>query len=353
MTGAGVAALRRRSITGAWILTFGPVTLRVRPRAFWFGLIAFALLLAVGVVTLSVGTLALSPGQVVAALFGSGEDAAVRTVHGRRLPRLLTAAAVGGALGIAGAIFQSVSRNALGSPDIIGFTAGASAGAVIAVTVFDAGVWTTAAAAIVGGLVTAIVVYGLARRGGITGGLRLVLVGIGVGAIASAVTSLFVVRTELDRAVSAQQWLAGSLIGRGWPHAWIVMITVAVLVVPLIIVGRRLTVLEMGDDLAAAVGIRVERTRFVAVILGVLLTGVAVAATGPIAFVALAAPQIAGRFIRHSGVHVVGSLLLGAILLVLADLLAQSIEIGLRTPVGTVTALLGGLYLVWLLARRA
>ncbi|MBB6389845.1 FecCD family ABC transporter permease [Microbacterium thalassium] len=345
--------LGRRSITGAWVVSAGPITVRIRPRSFWVGIAAIAVLLAAGLVTLTHGTLALSPAEVVAALFGQGEAPAVRTVQGRRLPRLITAATVGGALGIAGAVFQSVSRNALGSPDIIGFTSGAAAGAVIQVTVFGGDVVATALSAIAGGLVTALLVYGLARRGGITGGLRLVLVGIGVGAIASAITALFVVRAELDRAVSAQQWLAGSLLGRGWPHAWSVTVAVLVLIVPIVIVARRLTLIEMGDDLAGSIGVRVERTRFIAVILGVLLTGVAVAATGPIAFIALAAPQIVGRLVRSGGVHVLTSALLGAILLVTADLLSQAVDIGLRTPVGTVTALLGGVYLVWMLARRA
>lgn len=357
MTGQSVRAPRalvsRSTIVPGWIVSLGPVTLRVAPRAFWVAAVLVLALVVAGVVTLMYGTLTLSPSEVIAALFGQGEEAALRTVQGRRMPRLLTAAAVGAALGIAGAIFQSVSRNALGSPDIIGFTSGASAGAVVQVTVFGGDVLATALAAIGGGVLAALTVYGLARQGGVTGGLRLVLIGIGVGAIASAVTALFVVRAEIDRAVVAQQWLAGSLLGRGWPHALSVLTATVVLIPALVAVGRRLTLMEMGDDLAAGIGVRVERTRFAAIVLGVLLTGVAVAATGPIAFVALAAPQVVVRLTRCSGVHVATSGLLGATLLVLADLLSQAVDLGLRAPVGTVTALLGGVYLIWLLARRA
>lgn len=164
-------------------------------------------------------------------------------------------------------------------------------------------------------MLTALLVYALARKDGVSGGLRLVLVGIGVGAMLSAVMSFLVVRADIDDATVVQQWTAGSLTGRGWPHAVSVAIAVGVLVPALVVVSRRVTMMEMGDDAASSLGISVERYRFAGILLAVALTGAATAATGPIAFVALAAPQIARRLARRSGVLVAPSFLLGAVLL--------------------------------------
>ncbi len=349
----GTVGLRRSKVTKHWVITAGWVSLRIAPRTFWVALALLLLLSTVSAIALMHGTMSLSASEVIAAVWGDGERGVVRTVQGRRLPRLITAILVGGALGISGAMIQTVSRNPLGSPDIIGFTSGAATGAVIWISVFGVSVLPTALAAVAGGVLTASVVYLVARRDGVSGGIRLVLVGIGVGAITTAVTTVFVVRADHDRAANAQQWLAGTLIARGWTHATSMLVAVAILIVPVWIVSRRLSFLEMGDDLAAGVGVAVERTRFLAVALAVLLLSVSVATTGPIAFVSLAAPQIARRLTRSAGVQVGTAFLVGACLLLLADLLSQAVDIGLRTPVGTVTALLGGLYLIWLLARRA
>lgn len=344
--------LTRSPRVSGWIIRVGSLSIRLAPRVFWVGLTLCVMLVALASWALLHGTIAVTGGQVIAAIFGDGEASIVRTVRDRRLPRLITAICVGGALGIARAFFQSVSRNALGSPDIIGFTSGAAAGAVTQLVLFNGGMVATAISAVAGGVVTASAVYLLARRDGVTGGLRLVLVGIGVGAIASAITNLHIVRAGLYRAQSAQQWLAGALVGRGWTHAVSMFVVLVALAVPVVVIARRLTYLELGDDLAAGLGMRTERTRLAAVAVGIGLTSTAVAATGPIAFIALAAPQLIIRLYRKDGVHPGGAFGMGAVLLVAADLLSMSVDIGLRTPVGTVTALLGGMYLIWLLARR-
>lgn len=331
----------------------GPYSIRVTPRAMLACGVVLVVLLVVSVLTMGAGRLGLSPVETLLAAFGQGEPAAVRSVQGRRLPRLLTAIGVGGCLGASGAVFQSLARNALASPDIIGFTSGAAAGAVVQILFFGGGVLDTALSAIAGGIVTALVVYVLSRKGGVSGGMRLVLVGIGIGAVLSAVTDFLIVRAEITDAATVQLWSAGSLTGRGWPHAGSVFAAAAILMPLLAVVGRRVTLMEMGDDVAAGLGIPVERYRLAAMVLGVLLVGVAIAAAGPIAFVALAAPQIARRIARGSGVPLATSFVVGAVLLTGADLVAQTVDIGLRTPVGLVTSLLGGAYLVWLLARRA
>jgi iron complex transport system permease protein len=334
------------------VITVGRISVRLRPRALIVGAAVVAVLLVIAVATLGSGRLGLSPFETLAALFGDGDAIAVRSVQGRRLPRLLAAAAVGGALGAAGALFQSLSRNALGSPDVIGFTTGAGTAAAVQTVAFDGGVVATAVSALLGAIATAAVVVLLARRDGVTGGLRLVLVGVGTGAVLAAVTDFVVVRAGITDATTVQQWTAGSLTGRGWGHVSWVLGALLVLTPLLAMVARRVTVMEMGDDAAAGLGLSVERWRLATVGVGVLLVGAAIAVAGPIAFVALAAPQIARRLTRAPGVPVLTAFLTGAALLAAADLLAQSLDVGLRTPVGLVTSLLGGLYLLWLLARR-
>ena len=250
----------------------GPLQTRVAVRPLLVGAGLFVALCVVAVMSLMHGTLSLPAGEVIEAVFGRGDERAVRTVQGRRLPRLLTAVLVGGGLGAAGATFQSVTRNPLGSPDIIGLTAGASAGAVTQVVVFGGGVGQTAVAAIIGATLAALAVYVLARRNGTSGGERLVLVGIGIGAMCSAVTALMVVRAEIESAVNAQAWLAGSLLARDWVHVRGLGLASLLLLPVLLALGRRLTIMEMGDELATGVGIRVERVRFGAIVAAVLLT---------------------------------------------------------------------------------
>ncbi|WP_336658924.1 FecCD family ABC transporter permease [Leucobacter sp. USHLN153] len=334
-------------------LRVGRYSARVDGRVLRLALVLLAVLLVVGTASLMLGSLHLSVSEVLWALAGQGEERTIRTVVGRRVPRLLCAALVGAALGVAGCVFQSLSRNPLGSPDIIGFTSGAATGAVAQITLFGGGVFATALAAVSGGLITAFLVYVLARKHGVTGGIRLVLVGIGIGAVAAACTDLLLVRAGIAEAAAAQVWQSGSLTGRGWPHVLTLLVALAVLLPLLGLLGRTMRMIEMGDDTAAALGIRVERVRFGVLVTGVLLTGVATAVAGPIAFIALAAPQVVARIIRRGSVHLALSALMGAILLASADIVSQHVDIGLRMPIGIVTAILGGIYLVWLLARRA
>lgn len=340
-----------RLISGR-VLALGRVRLRVQPRELWVAGTLVVLLLAAAGLALTLGTLRFGVGEVLRALAGDGDEQTLRTVAGRRLPRMLTAVLVGGLLAVAGSAFQSLSRNALGSPDIIGFTAGAATGAVVQIAVFGGGMFATAAAALAGGLVTAVLVYLLARQDGISGGMRLVLVGIGVGAVMGAVTQLVMVRIAVGEASLAQLWLDGSLVGRGWTHVALLTIAGVALLPPMLGLARRLRFMEMGDDMATAVGIRAERTRLTMVVLAVCCSSVAVAAAGPIAFIALAAPQIVTRLTRGGSVQLVLSFLMGSLLLLCADLISAHVDIGLRIPVGLVTAALGGVYLIYLLARR-
>jgi iron complex transport system permease protein len=323
-------------------------SVRVHPRSLGVCGVLVVVVLVLLVLAIGTGEYPISPGEVVQALFGAGDSGTSFVVQTLRLPRALTALLVGGTLGAAGAIFQSITRNPLGSPDIIGFEAGASAAAVAAILLFSAGTGTIALCAVAGGLLTALAVYLLAYRGGVQG-YRLVLVGIGMSAMLYALTDYLLTRARLDEAITAYVWLTGSLNGRGWEHVRPLAVALLVLLPLVALLARPLRMMELGDDAAKALGVRVEGSRLALVLVGVGLTAVAVASAGPIAFVALASPQIARRLTHATGPGIPAAMLTGAALLLGSDLLAQRVFPSTELPVGVVTGVLGGLYLMWLL----
>lgn len=330
----------------------GGVRLGVERRTLMVGSALAAVILAAAAASLMSGSVALSVSQVLDALTGHADaEKTARVLWQIRVPRVATAVAVGMALGAAGCVFQSVSRNALGSPDIIGFTTGSATGAVVQIVLIGAGPAATTGAAVVTGLLTAAAVYALARKDGVSGGYRLVLVGIGVSAFVGAVNTLVMARGDLDLATQARVWLSGSLNARTWDDAWPPLLAVVVVLPVLVAMSRRLDILEMGDDQAGQLGLRAERIRLTVMFLGVTLTAAAVAGAGPIAFVALAAPQIAARLTRAARVQVISSALMGAALLLCADLLSVHLPVSAALPVGLVTGALGGVYLLWILTR--
>lgn len=334
------------------VLRCGPFSLMWRPRTALVCAALAGIAAGLAVALLGTGTLAFSPAEILAALAGEGRDPmAEKVVWGLRLPRVVTACCVGAALGMAGAIFQSVSRNALGSPDIIGFTAGAATGAIVQIILFDADPLAVSLAAALASMAMAVLVFLLALKGRVTGGYRLVLVGLGVGATLTGVNTILLVASDLDRSMSAQLWLAGSLAARSWAHAGPAALGLALIVPVALLHARRLALLEMGDDAASQLGIAVERTRLSMVMTAVGLTALATAAAGPIAFIALAAPQLARRLCRSPDVPLVAGAAMGAVLLLAADLFSQRFPAGLNLPIGLTTALLGGLYLLWRLSR--
>ncbi len=333
-------------------LRIGSLSLRWRPRTALVCAVLAGTALALAVVLLGTGKLAFAPAEVVAALFGRGENPmAERVVWGLRLPRVITAACVGAALGMAGAIFQSISRNALGSPDIIGFTTGAATGAIVQILLFGADPFAIALAAVLSGMATAALVFLMALKGRVTGGYRLVLVGIGVGATLTGVNTMLLVASDLDRSIAAQIWLAGSLTARSWSHAAPAALGLVLIVPVALLHARRLALLEMGDEAASQLGVPVERTRLAMVMTAVGLTAMATAAAGPIAFIALAGPQLARRLCRSPEVPLLPGAAMGAVLLLAADLVSQRVPTGLNLPIGLTTGLLGGIYLLWRLAR--
>jgi iron complex transport system permease protein len=337
-------------------VTAGP-TIVVRMRRLSFRLhrravvagVAIALVgLVVGLVSLASGSYPLSLGEVVGALTGQEHGITATIVVEWRLPRVLLATLFGVALGLAGAVFQSLVRNPLGSPDIIGFDAGAYTGALVVLLVLHGGgIYGTAAGALAGGLATAAAVYLLAYRRGVQG-FRLIITGIGVTAMLGSLNTWLLLRSTTQDALSASYWGAGSLESAGYGQLGPAAIAFAVLFAAVAALSRGMHALELGDDAARQLGVRAERTRLLLVVVGVALSATVTSLAGPIAFVALSAPQIARRLTGSAGVTLAASGATGAALLLAADWIAQhALPVGL--PVGLVTVVLGGGYFVWLL----
>jgi iron complex transport system permease protein len=335
------------------VRTVGRLSVRTHPRAGAVVLALIAGIVGVAAVTLSTGDFAVPLGSVVRTLLGGGTGAERFVVGTLRLPRLLTGLLVGAALGAAGALFQSLSRNPLGSPDVVGFETGSATGALLVILLRHGTMPQIATGSILGGVATALVVYVLAIRPGVQG-YRLILIGIGIGvaAMLGSVNSYLLTRARLADARAAAVWLTGSLNGRGWEHVRPLAPAVLVLLPLAVWLGRDLRMIELGDDTARALGIDPERRRLAGVVVGVGLTAVATASAGPIAFIALSAPHVARRLTGVPGPNVLAAALTGALLLSAGDLASQRLFGDVELPVGVVTGAVGGIYLGWLLARE-
>ncbi|MFD4699040.1 FecCD family ABC transporter permease [Streptomyces niveus] len=306
-------------------------------------------------VSIGVGDFPIGLPQVVTTLLGQGEQVDEFVIMDLRLPRALAGLVVGIALGVSGAITQSVARNPLASPEILGITWGAGAVAVFLVTV--SGVTTTAvvnsvglsAAALAGGLLTGLLVYFLAWRRGIDG-MRLILIGISVSAVMQAITTWLLVQADIRDVARAQVWLVGSLDNRSWDDVRVALWCTLVLLAVVAGAAFQFKPMHLGDEVAAGLGVRYTVVRAVLLLCAVLLAAVGVSAAGPVAFVALVAPQVAMRLMRCPTPPLLASGLVGALLLIGADLVARA-GLPITLPVGVVTAAIGGPFLVYLLVR--
>ncbi|RPF32443.1 iron chelate uptake ABC transporter family permease subunit [Streptomyces sp. TLI_185] len=334
--------------------TPGGLSLRLDVRAVTVVALLLLAALAASVLLIGTGDFPISAGDVLRTLAGGGNAGQEFIVNELRLPRVLVGLLVGASLGLGGALFQAVTRNPLGSPDVLGLGQGATAGALVMIVLFSGSAAQVTMGALVGGLATGLAIYLLSWKRGVHG-YRLVLVGIGVSAIVTAVNSYLLTVSDLVDAARAVVWMTGSLSGRDWDQVWPLLGLCAVLV-PLVLANARgLRMMEMGDDVSNALGVRVERVRALLLVAAVLLTATATAAAGPVSFVALTAPQLARRLTRSPGPNLVSSLCMGAALLVSADWISQRAFGADQLPVGVVTGVLGGVYLLWLLVteRRA
>ncbi|MFE0738125.1 FecCD family ABC transporter permease [Streptomyces sp. NPDC058855] len=338
-------------MTTKTLRTAGGLSVRYAPRGALSVLGLFVLTLAGAVVLVGTGDFPMTPGEVVDTLLGRGTLVQEFAVMEIRLPRVLVAVLVGAALAVGGAVFQSISRNPLGSPDVIGFGQGATVGALTVIVLFQGSAAAAAGGAVVGGLVTGAAIYLLAWKKGVHG-YRLVLVGIGAAAMLTSVIHYLITKANLVDATRATVWMTGSLDGRDWAQFWPLLIVCCVLLPLVLGHGRALRMLEMGDDAAYALGVKVERTRILLMASAVLLVAVATSAAGPIVFVSLSAPQLARRLTRTPGPNLGASALMGAVLLLAADWLATNAFGERQLPVGVVTGILGGCYLLWLLVTE-
>ncbi|GGP70852.1 ABC transporter permease [Streptomyces variabilis] len=332
----------------------GGLSVRLDVRAFTVVVLLMVLALGASVLLVGTGDFPMSAADVLTTLVGQGSEGQEFIVTELRLPRVLVGLLVGASLGIGGALFQAISRNPLGSPDILGLGQGATAGALTVIVLFSGTANQVALGALAGGLITGTAIYVLAWKRGVHG-YRLVLVGIGVSAVVTAVNGYLLTKSDIVDAARAVVWMTGSLDGRDWDQVWPLLALCAVLVPVVLANSRALRMTEMGDDVSAALGVRVERLRLVLMLSAVLLTASATAAAGPVSFVALTAPQLARRLTRSPGPNLIASMWMGAALLVLADFVSQRAFGAEQLPVGVVTGVLGGVYLLWLLVteRRA
>ncbi|MGX2995435.1 FecCD family ABC transporter permease [Streptomyces sp. JNUCC 64] len=308
-----------------------------------------AVLAVACVAYLSVGETFVSPAEVLRVL--SGQPSADELVVGTlRLPRLVVGLLVGAAFGVAGALIQTVARNPLASPDVIGISQGAAAVTVGAMTF---GVTSYAALpylSISGGVLAAALVYVFAWRGGLQA-TRFVLIGIGIAMALRSIVSLFMTKGDQQVAQQAQVWMTGSLNGRGWPEATPLVWTLVLLLPAVLWAAHAQRRVGVDDDTATALGVRLGRVRLGLVAVGVLLASVATGTAGPVDFVALLAPQVSRRLTRTAQIPLLSSALLGAVIVVVADLLARRLFAPTELPVGVLTAAVGAPYLIWLIIR--
>lgn len=307
------------------------------------------LVAALFVTALMVGKSFYTPDEIVRVILGETVPGASFTVGELRLPRAILGLLTGVAFGMAGVSFQTLLRNPLASPDVIGISNGAGAAAVVAIVVLSLDGPLVSGIALVGAIVTTLAIYLLSIRGGFAG-TRLILIGLGVSAMLQSVIAYVLSRAANWEIQAALQWLTGSLNNASWERVLPMLIAAAVIVPMMLSQGRALGALQLGDDSASGLGIRVNATRLLFILGAVTLLAFATAATGPIAFVAFMAGPIAARITGPGANLLLPSAFVGAVLVLGSDLIAQFL-LGTRYPVGVVTGVLGAPYLIYLLIR--
>ncbi|WP_416068196.1 FecCD family ABC transporter permease [Rhizobium sp. ZK1] len=323
-----------------------------RRRARRHALMVFLLLclaVALFALTLSLGQSFTSPSDVIRVLLGENVQGAAFTVGQLRLPRAVLAALAGLSFGLGGVAFQIILRNPLASPDIIGISSGASAAAVFVIVVLSLKGPIVSVVAVIAGLSVALLVYGLSFRNGVAG-TRFILVGIGVSAMLESVIAYILSQAPAWSLQEAIRWLTGSVNGAQLDQAAPLLLALAVFGGLLLSRTRDLEALRLGDDMAAALGVGVSRTRVVVIIAAVGTIASATAMTGPIAFVAFLSGPIAARIVGNNGSMLIPAALVGAVLVLAGDYAGQFL-LPSRYPVGVVTGALGAPYLIFLIVR--
>jgi iron complex transport system permease protein len=342
----------------------------VRPRQLPFSyrmdrrvpLVALAILLFTGIVlvmSISYGEYDISPLEVVRTILNVNQDHPdyknyYLVVHTFRLPRILVAFLVGMALAASGAIMQGITRNPLADPYLLGVSGGAGLAAVaIIVWLNNVPVSVLPWAAFAGALITAVLIYTLAWKGGSSTPIRLILIGVAIEAVVGAITSIMLLFGRIEQVQQAYVWLTGSVYGRNWEHVHALGGWLLVFLPVAILMSRQLNMLALGDDTAKGLGLRVEWQRGLLLIVSVALAAAAVAVAGTIGFIGLVAPHVTRRLVgpSHEGLIPVSALFGGA-LLVLADLIGRWAIAPSELPIGIVTAMIGAPYFLYLFYRN-
>lgn len=287
--------------------------------------------------------------DVLAVLAGEEIQGAAFAVKTVRLPRMLAGLLAGFAFGVAGYTFQTMLRNPLANPNVIGITSGSSAAAVFCIIVLQAGEAVTSAVSVLAGLLTAVLLYGLARGRSFSIG-RLILVGIGIQAMCTSIISYLLLIGGEHQIPDAVRWLTGSLNGVRMEELPPLLLASLVLLPLMLALGRSLVMLEMGEQAAAALGVPTDRVRVALIVAAVILSSIATSVTGPIASVAFLAGPIANRLAGIGASNLLPAGLVGAALVLGADLAGQ-FAFPVKYPAGIITAIIGAPYLLYLLAR--
>ena len=325
------------------------VSILIERRAVWVNSVLMLALVLAGIAYLCLGSLTLNPREVISALAGQGDMMTGFMVQELRLPRLIAACLTGGAFALAGILMQTLARNRLATPGIIGIDNGATAFAVASVVGMSVSL-APSAMALTGAVTAAVLTFGLAAGSG-TQGYRFIVAGIGVGAVFGAITQLLLARVAIDTANAAYPWTVGSLNARSGGSVQLLGIGLALGFVAALALARSLTVLRFSEATANGLGVNAKARRVQILLLSVVLTALAVAVAGPVGMVGLIGPEIARALSTPRHVPVVAATLAGALVMVLADLAGRTLLAPIELPVGIVTAIIGGPWLLWILMR--
>ena len=325
-----------------WIVV-GRWAVLITPRHVVVGLMLLALSLAVAVVSLRLGKFPVTTQEVIDALQGQGRKIVQVVVVKWKLPRIVLGLVAGLALGVAGALFQTITRNPLGSPDLIGFSTGAQTGILVSILLLPGSMLSASLASFLGGAAVGTVTYLVSLRGGFTG-LRFILVGIAISSMLVSVNRWLLVRVDDDEGLGALKAITGTLGAARWPVVAPTCLAIGVTVALILLASRHLQVLSLGEQVATILGSPTRRASAVLILLGTVLVAVVTMAAGPIGFVALVAPHLARLLTGSPQSPLLVSGLTGSLLLVGADLLSQLVLESM--PVSVVTNAVGGLYLM-------
>ena len=325
-----------------WIVV-GRRSVLITLRHVIVGFILLALSLAVAVVSLRLGKFPVTAQEVIDALQGQGRKIVQVVVVKWKLPRIVLGLVAGLALGVAGALFQTITRNPLGSPDLIGFSTGAQTGILISILLLPGSMLSASLASFIGGAAVGTVTYLVSLRGGFTG-LRFILVGIAISSMLVSVNRWLLVRVDDDEGLGALKAITGTLGAARWPVVAPTCLAIGVTVALILLASRHLQVLSLGEQVATILGSPTRRVSAVLILLGTVLVAVVTMAAGPIGFVALVAPHLARLLTGSPQSPLLVSGLTGSLLMVGADLLSQLVLESM--PVSVVTNAVGGLYLM-------